>query len=72
MPQRLILSDFVERELRLLRDECNFTDEELEFFNLRASGKSVTQTCFVMHIGESKATNLSKKIHTKISKVLAR
>lgn len=28
--------NFVEWELQKFRDECNFTDRELEYFNLKA------------------------------------
>lgn len=34
------IQNFVESELQYFRDECNFSDEELEYFNLRAKDKS--------------------------------
>ena len=36
MSKRINIHDFVEWELEKLRRECNFTDEELDFFDLRA------------------------------------
>lgn len=35
--------DFVEWELAKFRAECNFSDEELEYFNLRAKHYSNQQ-----------------------------
>lgn len=64
------ICDFVERELQFFRDECNFTPDELEFFDLRSKNKSLVEICFKMCISESKANVLSKKIRQKIIKVL--
>lgn len=36
----MIISDFVEWELEKFRNECNFTEEELDFFNYRAKNIS--------------------------------
>lgn len=62
--------DFVEWELQKFRDECNFTDEELEYFNLRAKNKSNTQIALTMHISEAKVSKLARKVKNKMLKVL--
>ena len=43
------ICDFVESELDNFRNKCNFTDEELEFFNLRAKDKSLVQISQIMN-----------------------
>lgn len=64
------IADFVEWELQMFRDKCNFTERELEFFNLRAKGKSNIEISFAMHISESMVNKLARKVKTKMLKVL--
>ena len=66
----MIISDFVEWELQKFRDECNFTDEELEFFNYRAKNKTIEVIAELMNISTSKADTLSRKVKQKILKVI--
>lgn len=64
------ICDFVEKELQMFRDECNFTDEELCYFNLRAKDKSNVQIAFEMNISESKVSKLARKVKSKMIRVL--
>lgn len=66
----MIISDFVEWELQKFRDECNFTSEELEFFNLRAKNETLAVIAEKMNISEGKADVLSRKVKRKIIKVI--
>lgn len=61
---------FVEKELRYFREECNFTDNELEYFNLRAKGKSIVEISMAMNISERSVGNLAKAVNKKIIKML--
>lgn len=62
--------DFVEWELQKFRDECNFTPEELEYFNLRAKSYSNQQIAIKMNVSEGKVSKLAKRVKTKILKVI--
>lgn len=62
--------DFVECELQKFRDECNFTDDELEYFNLKAKNKSNVQIARSMNISEPQVSKLAKRVKTKILKVI--
>ena len=64
------ISNFVEWELQMFRDKCNFTPDELEYFNLRAKDKSNVQIYLEMNISESKVSKLAKKVKSKIIRVL--
>jgi hypothetical protein len=64
------ISDFVEWELGTLREGCNFTGDELEFFNLRAKDNTIEEIAELMNISISKANRLSKKVSCKVIKVL--
>ena len=62
--------DFVEWELQKFRDECNFTDDELEYFNLKAKNKSNIQISREMCVSEPQVSKLAKRVKTKILKVI--
>lgn len=64
------IPDFVEWELQYFRDSCNFSDEELDYFNLRARDKSNVQIAMEMHISEPKVSKLAKKVKSKILRVI--
>ena len=64
------LYDFVEKELQYFRDNCNFSSEELEYFNLRAKHYSNFQISMKMNVSEGKVSKLAKSVKTKILKVL--
>lgn len=62
--------DFVESELQFLRDNCNFSDEELCYFNLRAKHYSNFQIAIEMNVSESKVSKLAKSVKQKIIRVM--
>lgn len=62
--------DFVEWELSYLRKECNFSDDELQYFNLRAKHKSNVQIAMEMNVSEPQVSKLAKKVKSKILRVL--
>lgn len=68
--KQMKIYDFVEWELQKLREECNFTPEELEYFNLRAKYKSNVEISLTMHISEAKVSILARKVKNKIKRVL--
>lgn len=65
----MIISDFVKCELDKFRTECNFTNDELEFFNYRAKNISIERIAEYMNISVGKANKLSKKVKSKILKI---
>ena len=62
--------DFVEFELQYFRDNCNFSSQELEYFNLRAKHKSNIEISLAMHVSEGQVSKLAKRVKTKIKRVL--
>lgn len=65
----MIISNFVEWELDKFRNECNFTNDELEFFNYRAKNISIERIAEMMNVSIGKANKLSKKVKSKILKI---
>ena len=66
----LHIRDFTEPELQYFRDTCNFSDDELQCFNLRAKNKSIIEISLTMNCSEPQVSKLIKRIKTKIKKVL--
>ena len=64
------LCSLVEFELQNLREQCNFTPDELAYFNLKAKDKSNVQIAEIMHVSESKVSCLARQVKSKIGRVL--
>ena len=64
------IRDFVEWELQMFRDKCNFTEDEMMYFNLRSKDKSNVQIALEMNISESQVSKLAKRVKAKMLKVL--
>lgn len=62
--------DFTEPELQFFRKQCNFTPEELEYFELRSKDKKNYQIAMEMCVSESKIYSLSKKVKSKMKRVV--
>ena len=69
-PKNILIYDFIESELSFLRKECNFSAEELEYFNLRAKHYSNLQIAIEMNVAEGKVAVLAKKVKSKILRAL--
>lgn len=64
------IADFTVPELDRFRELCNFTDEELCYFNLRSRDKSNVQIAMEMHISESKVSKLARKVKSKMIRII--
>ena len=62
--------DFTVPELVKLRELCNFSDDELLYFNLRAKHKSNTFISIEMNVSEAQVSKLARKVKDKILRVL--
>ena len=62
--------DFTVPELDKLRELCNFSDAELEYFNLRAKHKSNVEIALTMHVSDGQVSKLAKKVKDKILRVI--
>ena len=64
------LRDFTVPELNRFRELCNFTDDEMQYFNLRSKDKSNIQIAFEMNISESQVSKLAKRVKSKIKRTI--
>lgn len=58
-------------ELDMFREMCNFTPDELSYFNERAQHKTHLQIAVSNFWSESKVNALSKSVKQKIRKIKA-
>lgn len=65
------LDTYTEAECEYYRHGCNFTDAEMEVFNLRVKGKSRVQIAEALAISISTADRRLRGIKNKIKKVEA-
>ena len=63
------LSDYTVPELDRYKNLCTFTEEELEYFNLKSKGKSNVQISMTMCVSEPKVSILARKVKDKIHTV---
>lgn len=64
------IRDFTVPELDRFRELCNFTEDELAYFNLRAKDKTNIQIAMEMNISEPQVSKLAKRVKSKILRVI--
>jgi len=64
------ICDFTVPELERFRELCNFTEDELKYFNLRSKDKSNVAIAQEMNVSESTVSVLARKVKKKIIRVL--
>lgn len=62
--------DFTVPELNKFRELCNFSPQEMEYFNLRARHKSNVEISMDIHVSEAQVSKLARKVKDKIIRVL--
>lgn len=66
----LKIRDLTTPELCKCKELCNFTDTELQYFNLKAKDNSNIHIAHIMNVSESQVSNLSRRVRTKIKRIL--
>ena len=64
------LYDLIEPELEYLRNTCNFSPQELQYFNLRAKHNSNVQISMEMNVSEAQVSKLARKVKDKIKRAI--
>ena len=64
------LYDFTVPELNHFRALCNFSDDELRYFNLRARHKSNVEIALTMHVSEAQVSKLARRVKDKIIRIV--
>jgi DNA-binding NarL/FixJ family response regulator len=61
---------FTEPELQMFREKCNFSEDEMRYFNLRAKHLSNLQISFEMNISTSTVSNIAKRVKNKMIRII--
>lgn len=64
-----LIKTYVLSELNFYREECNFTEEERMYFDMKAKDYSDNKICIEMNISLSKVNKLSKNVRLKMNRV---
>lgn len=64
------IRDFTVPELDRFRKLCNFTDDELMYFNLRSRDKSNVQIAIEMNVSEPQVSKLAKRVKDKMKRII--
>ena len=64
------ICSFTKPELDKFREQCNFTEEERQCFELKAKDWTNTRLALELSMSESKVSMVMKRVRTKITKVL--
>lgn len=64
------ICDFTNPELNILREKSNFTNDELQLFNMRANNIPLEECAERMNLSISAIKAKSQKINSKIERVL--
>lgn len=64
------ICDFTKPELDKLREQSNFTNDEMVLFNMRASNIPLEECAERMNLSVSAIKQKSQKINNKIERVL--
>ena len=62
--------DFTVPELEVFRELCNFDEQELAYFNLKARHKSNIEISLTMNVSESQVSKLARRVKNKIKRII--
>jgi len=68
--QSIQIYNFTVPELDKFRKLCNFTPDELIYFDLRAKYKSNVEIALTMHVSEAKVSKLARRVKDKIIRIV--
>ncbi len=67
--EQIDISGFTKKDIDFLRENCNFTPQEREFFDLRNNHYTLEEAAEIMNISTRTSSRLSKKVSDKIRAV---
>lgn len=65
----MLLRDYTKPELEYFIEQCNFTESELEYFNLKAKDYSIIKISMEMNVSPRQVSNLAERVKRKIKRI---
>lgn len=63
------ISNYTVPELDTFKNLCNFSDEELEYFNLKSRDETNSHIALLLSVSEPKVSKLARNVKDKIRRV---
>lgn len=60
---------FTKLELDIFREYCNFTQDELHYFEMKAHDMTNVQIAMGLHISEAQVSKLAKRVRDKMKRI---
>lgn len=64
------IRDFTVPELNKFKELCNFTQDEMMYFDMRSKDKSNVQIAMAMSISEAQVSKLAKRVKDKMKRII--
>lgn len=65
----MLIRDYTLPEINHFIENCNFTESELEYFNLKSKDWSNVKISMEMNISEQQVSKLAKRVKNKINRI---
>lgn len=65
----MLLRDYTKPELQHFIDECNFTDEELQYFLLKSKDCSIVRISMEMNVSPRQVSHLAERVKNKVKRI---
>jgi len=65
----MLLRDCTKSELEHFRDNCNFTESEMQYFNMKSKDWTNIKISMEMNISEQQVCRLARRVKNKINRV---
>lgn len=64
------IRDFTIPELNKFRNLCNFTEDEMKYFNLKSKDYSNVKIARTLNVSEAQVSKLAKRVKSKMKRIL--
>ena len=65
----MLLRDYTKPELKHFEDNCNFTESEKKYFDLKSRDWSNTRISIEMNVPEQQVCKLARRVKNKINRI---
>ena len=65
----MLLRDYTKPELNHFLENCNFTDMEKQYFELKSKDRTNVQISLEMNISEQQVSKLARRVKNKINRI---
>lgn len=60
---------FTQLELNVFRKYCNFTNDELQYFDLKAADQTNVRIAMTLNVSEAQVSKLARRVKDKMKRI---